>query len=45
MVVAEKESKIAEMEAASTGEAARLRAAVESVKGELSHLKQEHVWL
>ncbi|KAF7829034.1 protein GRIP [Senna tora] len=42
MLVAEKESKIAEMEAASTGEAARLRAAVESVKGELSHLKQEH---
>jgi len=33
------------MEAASTGEAARLRAAMESVKGEISHLKQEHVWL
>jgi len=32
------------MEAASTGEAARLRAAVESVKGELSHIKEEHVW-
>jgi len=32
------------MEAASTGEAARLRAAMESVKGEISHLKQEHVW-
>lgn len=42
VLVAEKESKIAEMEAASTGEAARLRAAVETVKGELSHLKQEH---
>ncbi|KAK7309402.1 hypothetical protein RJT34_06099 [Clitoria ternatea] len=42
VLVAEKESKIAEMEAASTGEAARLRAAMESVKGELSHLKQEH---
>ncbi|KAI4314638.1 hypothetical protein L6164_027526 [Bauhinia variegata] len=42
VLVAERESKIAEMEAASTGEAARLRAAVESVKGELSHLKQEH---
>lgn len=42
VLVAEKESKIAEMEAASTGEAARLRAAVESLKGELSHLKQEH---
>ncbi|XP_019444880.1 PREDICTED: protein GRIP-like [Lupinus angustifolius] len=42
VLVAEKESKIAEMEAASTGEAARLRAAVESVKGEISHLKQQH---
>lgn len=42
VLVAEKESRIAEMEAASTGEAARLRAAMESVKGELSHLKQEH---
>ncbi|XP_027914259.1 protein GRIP isoform X2 [Vigna unguiculata] len=42
VLVAEKESRIAEMEAASTGEAARLRAVVESVKGELSHLKEEH---
>ncbi|KAK4262008.1 hypothetical protein QN277_027625 [Acacia crassicarpa] len=42
VLVAGKESKIAEVEAASTGEAARLRAAIESVKGELSHLKQEH---
>ncbi|KHN41835.1 protein GRIP-like [Glycine soja] len=42
VLVAEKESRIAEMEAASTGEAARLRAAVESVKGELSHIKEEH---
>ncbi|KAL6220790.1 hypothetical protein ACLB2K_008545 [Fragaria x ananassa] len=42
MLVAEKESKIAEMEAASTGEAVRLRAAAESVKGELAHLKHEH---
>lgn len=41
--MAEKESRIAEMEAASTGEVARLRAAMESVKGEISHLKQEHV--
>ncbi|TKY70262.1 GRIP protein [Spatholobus suberectus] len=41
VLVAEKESRIAEMEAASTGEAARLRAAVESVKGELSYLKEE----
>ncbi|PRQ47233.1 hypothetical protein RchiOBHm_Chr2g0097461 [Rosa chinensis] len=36
------QSKIAEMEAASTGEAARLRAAAETVKGELAHLKHEH---
>lgn len=42
MLVAEKESKIAEMDAASTGEAARLRAAVETVKGEIAHLKDEH---
>ncbi|KAM1479536.1 hypothetical protein ACFX2I_026804 [Malus domestica] len=42
MLVAEKESKIAEMEAASTGEAARLRATLETVKGELAHLKHEH---
>ncbi|XP_022741967.1 protein GRIP-like isoform X2 [Durio zibethinus] len=42
VLLAEKESKIAEMDAASTGEAARLRAAVESIKGELSHLKHEH---
>lgn len=42
-MVAEKESKIAEMEAASTGEAARLRAAAESIKGELAHMKHEHV--
>lgn len=43
MLVAEKESKIAEMEAASTGEAARLRAAGETLKGDLTHLKHEHV--
>ncbi|KAJ0041172.1 hypothetical protein Pint_28642 [Pistacia integerrima] len=42
VLVAEKESKIAEMEAASTGKAARLRAAVETVKGEIAHLKHEH---
>ncbi|XP_024032822.1 protein GRIP [Morus notabilis] len=42
MLVAEKESKIAEMDAASTGEAARLRAAVETVRGEIAHLKDEH---
>ncbi|KAF8410310.1 hypothetical protein HHK36_002836 [Tetracentron sinense] len=42
VLVAEKESKIAEMDAASTGEAARLKAAVETVKGELLQLKHEH---
>lgn len=42
-LVAEKESKIAEMDAASSGEAARLRAAMETVKGELAHLRNEHV--
>uniref|UniRef100_A0A5B7A3S5 GRIP domain-containing protein n=2 Tax=Davidia involucrata TaxID=16924 RepID=A0A5B7A3S5_DAVIN len=41
-LVSEKESKIAEMDATSSGEAARLRAAVETVKGELVHLKNEH---
>ncbi|KGN55617.1 protein GRIP isoform X1 [Cucumis sativus] len=41
-LVAEKESKIAEMDAASSGEAARLRAAMETVKGELAHLRNEH---
>jgi len=44
VLVAEKESKIAEMDAASSGETARLRAALESVKGELAHQKHEHVW-
>ncbi|KAG2695208.1 hypothetical protein I3760_07G003700 [Carya illinoinensis] len=43
VLVAEKESKIAEMDAASTGEAARLRASVETVKGEIAHLKHEHI--
>lgn len=42
-LIAEKESKIAEMDAASSGEAVRFRAAMENVKGELIHLKQEHV--
>ncbi|KAF3960377.1 hypothetical protein CMV_014906 [Castanea mollissima] len=42
VLIAEKESKIAEMDAASTGEAARFRASVESIKGELAHLKREH---
>ncbi|KAJ4964098.1 hypothetical protein NE237_024037 [Protea cynaroides] len=42
VLVAAKESKIAEMEAASTGEAVRLTAALETVKGELGQLKLEH---
>uniref|UniRef100_A0A2P2KYN3 Protein GRIP n=1 Tax=Rhizophora mucronata TaxID=61149 RepID=A0A2P2KYN3_RHIMU len=42
VLLAEKESKIAEMDAASSGEAARLKAALEAVKGELSHQKHEH---
>ncbi|KAF5735895.1 protein GRIP [Tripterygium wilfordii] len=42
VLVAEKESKIAEVEAGSSGEAARLRVAVEAVKGELAHIKHEH---
>ncbi|KAG8373606.1 hypothetical protein BUALT_Bualt11G0041800 [Buddleja alternifolia] len=41
-LVAEKDTKIAEMDAASSGEAARLRAAMEALKGELSHLKNQH---
>ncbi|CAN6168041.1 unnamed protein product [Urochloa humidicola] len=41
-VLTEKDSEIAEIEAASTGEAARLRATLEEVKGELAHLKYEH---
>lgn len=42
-LLAERESKIAEMDAASSGEAARLRASMEAVKGEMTHLKHEHV--
>ncbi|KAE8674024.1 Protein GRIP [Hibiscus syriacus] len=42
VLLAEKESKIGEIEAASTGEAARLRAVVESIRGELSHVKLEN---
>ncbi|XP_023754131.1 protein GRIP [Lactuca sativa] len=41
-LVAEKESKLAEMDAASSGEAARLKAAMETIKGEITHLKNEH---
>ncbi|KAK1325550.1 Protein GRIP [Acorus calamus] len=42
ILVGEKEAQIAELDAASTGEAVRLGAAVEAAKGELAHLKQEH---
>ncbi|XP_010918236.1 protein GRIP [Elaeis guineensis] len=42
MLLAEKDSKIAEMDAASTGEAVRLGAALEEVRGELNHLKDQH---
>ncbi|XP_065855949.1 protein GRIP [Euphorbia lathyris] len=42
VLIAEKESKIAEMDAASSGEAARLKAALESLKGELAHQKHEY---
>ncbi|XP_042042049.1 protein GRIP-like [Salvia splendens] len=41
-LILEKDTKIAEMDAASSGEAARLRAAMETLKGELNHLKNEH---
>jgi hypothetical protein len=43
MVLAEKDSEITEIEAASTGEAARLKATLEEIKGELAHLKDQHV--
>ncbi|EMS49867.1 hypothetical protein TRIUR3_22943 [Triticum urartu] len=42
MVLAEKDSKITGIEAASTGEAARLKATLEEIKGELTHLKDQH---
>ncbi|KAK3124977.1 hypothetical protein QOZ80_7BG0598130 [Eleusine coracana subsp. coracana] len=42
VVLTEKDSEIAEIEAASTGEAARFRASLEEVKGELAHIKDQH---
>ncbi|CAI0461974.1 unnamed protein product [Linum tenue] len=42
ILVAAKESKIAEIDAATSGEAARLRASFESMKGEIAHKKHEH---
>nr|CAD1844717.1 unnamed protein product [Ananas comosus var. bracteatus] len=42
MLLVEKDSEIAEIEAASTGEAVRLGAALEEMKGELIHLKDHH---
>lgn len=43
MVLAKKDSEITGIEAASTGEAARLKATLEEIKGELTHLKDQHV--
>lgn len=43
MLLVEKDSEIAEIEAASTGDAVRLGAAMEEMKGELIHLKDHHV--
>ncbi|CAA6673255.1 unnamed protein product [Spirodela intermedia] len=42
VLIIEKDSRIAELDAASTGEIARLGAAVEAAKQELNHLKNEH---
>ncbi|CAM0905825.1 unnamed protein product [Alopecurus aequalis] len=42
MVLAEKDSEITEIETASTGEAARLKATLEETKCELAHLKGQH---
>ncbi|KAH0448048.1 hypothetical protein IEQ34_021848 [Dendrobium chrysotoxum] len=42
MLLAEKDSKLAEIEAVSSGEAARLVAALEEAKGELIQLKDKH---
>lgn len=39
----DRETKIADMDAASSGEAARLRAAMETLKGEINHLENKHV--
>ncbi|CAL9078809.1 unnamed protein product [Musa textilis] len=41
VLLAEKDSKIAELDAASTGEAARLGAALEEMRGELNHLRDQ----
>ncbi|KZV53824.1 protein GRIP [Dorcoceras hygrometricum] len=41
-LIVEKDAKIAEAEAASSGEVARTRAAMEALKGEFSHRKNEH---
>ncbi|MQM15304.1 hypothetical protein Taro_048248 [Colocasia esculenta] len=42
VLIAEKDSRISELDAAASGEAVRLRAAVETAKQELIHLKSEH---
>ncbi|XP_064942543.1 protein GRIP-like isoform X2 [Musa acuminata AAA Group] len=41
VLLAEKDSKIAELDAASTGEAVRLGAALEEMRGELNHLRDQ----
>ncbi|XP_074571452.1 protein GRIP [Curcuma longa] len=41
IILSEKDSKIAELDAASTGEAVRLGAALEKMRGELNHLRDE----
>lgn len=41
--LADRESKLAELEATSTGEVARLRAALEVAKGDVIRIKQEQV--
>lgn len=45
MLLGERDSKIAEMDAAATGEAVRLGAALEEAKGELIQLRDKHVRL
>lgn len=43
ILLAEKDSKLAELDAASTGEAVRLRAALEELRGELNQLREQQV--
>ena len=41
--LAQKEAHIAELDATSSGEAIRLTASLESARGELARVEQEHV--